>query len=1343
MRFITMRFFYLFFLTVLSITSVHSKPISFIPESLKSWKNWVLQDSPHYQCPFFYNNYHKKYCAWPSQLTLNIQPHQGQFTSHWQVYNDSFIILPGDNQYWPQNVTVNQKPALVIKHNNLPAIKLSAGKYQIQGTFFWNKTPSSLRIPNDTGIISAQVLNKPLNSPMIKNHQLWLKSRDTGKKTTANTNDQMDLQVFRRINDDIPLQVISHFSLEISGKQREIKLPYALLANFIPIKLQSPLPARLEADGSLLIQVRPGRWQIELQAQYPKQLTTLSLAIHSPNWPAMEVWSFSARPSFRLIEVENVLSIDPSQSNVPAQWKNLPAFQVKQGDSLHFKVLRRGDPEPEPNNLTLTRNLWLDFSGSGYSVQDQISGTISHGWRLNSVAETHLGQVMLNNQPQLITQSLNSANQGVELRKGRLQLTADSRIEGHISTLSVSGWQQNFNHVQAFLHLPPGWHLLAVSGVDNDPNSWLSKWSLLDLFLILIAALAVSRLWNNYWGIFALLTLALIWHEPNAPRFIWLNILAAIALIKVLPAGYLLRIIKFYRSVCWISLVIMTLPFLVQQIRTGIYPQLEKPWQQMTDFAQKTKTEATRNSLAVENSLSGYARTRSMLVKKTYNTAPQVNFKQIDPNANLQTGAGLPQWNWTRIPLSWNGHVSSEQQIKLWYISPRINLLLNLLRVFLVSVLSLLMFGLIQQGLRFKLKPNINLLLLLCFFLPLSPANADYPTPELLHELKQRLLKAPDCLPSCAQIQQMKLDMTAEKLTLLLTIHTQEDTAIPLPAQFNNWLPNTVIVDALPAPAMMRDQQGILWINLKKGIHSVQLKGATPQQNNFTLPLTLKPHTIRYHTRQWSIEGIRNNRATDKQLYFTRLKTSAQKQNERPALSPNTFPALIQIERTLYLDLDWHIRTRVIRVSSEPVAVNLKVPLINGESITSAHITSQSRNALIHMSANQRNIEWQSRLEKSSKITLTAPNTSQWSEIWKIDISPIWHISHTGIPAIHHQNRSGNWQPEWHPWPGEQLNITIARPEAVQGQTLTIDKSTLLVTSGKRNQSSRLEFDLRSSKGTQHTIKLPENAHLQSVSINGINQAIQQQEKNNITLPVKPGKQRYLLTWDENKIQSSWLTTPLINLGIANVNTHINLRLGQDRWVLLTSGPQLGPAVLFWGLLFVLALVAFALGKSHLTPLNHWQWFLLLIGLSQIPLAAALIVVTWLVSLAMREKQSSENSRLFNLTQVLLVILTFSSLLILFIAVEQGLLGSPDMQISGNQSSAFALNWYQDRSLAQLPTATVISIPLTSYRTLMLLWSLWLAISLLNWLKWGWQCFSARGLWKKKLAKETITPLKD
>jgi hypothetical protein len=31
----------------------------------------------------------------------------------------------------------------------------------------------------------------------------------------------------------------------------------------------------------------------------------------------------------------------------------------------------------------------------------------------------------------------------------------------------------------------------------------------------------------------------------------------------------------------------------------------------------------------------------------------------------------------------------------------------------------------------------------------------------------------------------------------------------------------------------------------------------------------------------------------------------------------------------------------------------------------------------------------------------------------------------------------------------------------------------------------------------------------------------------------------------------------------------------------------------------------------------------------------------------------------------------------------------------------------------------------------MLAWALWLANSLLNWLRWGWGCFSAGGLWRK------------
>ena len=76
--------------------------------------------------------------------------------------------------------------------------------------------------------------------------------------------------------------------------------------------------------------------------------------------------------------------------------------------------------------------------------------------------------------------------------------------------------------------------------------------------------------------------------------------------------------------------------------------------------------------------------------------------------------------------------------------------------------------------------------------------------------------------------------------------------------------------------------------------------------------------------------------------------------------------------------------------------------------------------------------------------------------------------------------------------------------------------------------------------------------------------------------------------------------------------------------------------------------------------------------------------------------------------------MTALSLLLLFFAVQHGLLGNPEMQIGGNGSTAYQLNWYQDRNSKLLPTATVVSVPLFVYRLLMLACSLWLAVSLLN-----------------------------
>jgi hypothetical protein len=101
---------------------------------------------------------------------------------------------------------------------------------------------------------------------------------------------------------------------------------------------------------------------------------------------------------------------------------------------------------------------------------------------------------------------------------------------------------------------------------------------------------------------------------------------------------------------------------------------------------------------------------------------------------------------------------------------------------------------------------------------------------------------------------------------------------------------------------------------------------------------------------------------------------------------------------------------------------------------------------------------------------------------------------------------------------------------------------------------------------------------------------------------------------------------------------------------------------------------------------------------------------------------------------------SMAALLILFRAVEIGLLRHPDMGISGNQSTATMLSWFQDRAGPTLARPWVLSVPLLVYRLAMLLWAVWLAMSLLRWSRWLWACFSEGGLWQRPRWSGTEPP---
>jgi len=362
-----------------------------------------------------------------------------------------------------------------------------------------------------------------------------------------------------------------------------------------------------------------------------------------------------------------------------------------------------------------------------------------------------------------------------------------------------------------------------------------------------------------------------------------------------------------------------------------------------------------------------------------------------------------------------------------------------------------------------------------------------------------------------------------------------------------------------------------------------------------------------------------------------------------------------------------------------------------------------------------------------------------WSETWVLDASPIWHCDLAGIPVIHHQDGTGFWKPQWQPWPGERVIIRVSRPEAIPGQLVTIDEAKLELIPGERFRKAGLTLTIRASQGGQHTVTLPSEASLQQVQINGKAQPIRQ-EGRAVMIPLQPGTQKVSIEWHENRKGGLISRAPEVMIGDPEqraVNAVVVFKMEPNRWLLWTWGPRLGPAVLFWSYLLVVVIVACGLGRISWTPLKTRHWLLLGLGLTQVEPLVAILIIGWLLALGLRERQPLPEAPVsYDLTQVMLVIWTLAALGGLYLAIERGLLGIPDMQIAGNGSSDFMLRWTEDRIGPVMPQPGVLSLPMFVYRTLMLLWALWLAQALHRWLAWGWHCFSKGALWKRRVPGE-------
>ena len=1302
-----------------------------IPGPLKGWEDWASWDVKGRECPRPFQDPSKPLCLWPSRLALDITETAGRFALDLTVYDESWIPLPGDGSTWPLEVKANGILLPVVEHEGRPSMKLPAGTFLIEGTYRWNEVPWKLQIPQEIGILSLSLDGAPVDSPTWDAEgNLWLKRDGLSQETTA---DFLGIQVYSVLEDGIPLWLRTEIELVVSGKNREEQVGSILPEGWKLAAIESPIPAIVDDAGRMKVQVRPGKWTIHVDAFRLDNAEEVGYTSAAKPAVTDQLIAFQADPNLRLVEIIGAPAVDVSQTTFPEKWRHLPVYRWNTSSPLRLEERKRGMGAEKPEGLKISRSLWLDENGGGITFRDQILGRMQQIWRLDIAPDQELGAVRSNGQGQLITRNPKNGAAGIEIRSRNIGLEATGRIEktGH---LPASGWQADAEALDVTLNLPPGWRLLTLFGADWVRGDWLTAWSLLDLFLLLIFSLAVFRLWGFWAAVLALLAFGLSYQEPGAPRYVWLVLLMPLALLRVVPAGWGERLIKVWKWLAIAALVFLLVPFLARQVQQALYPQLESVGALPTGSPPVQELKAIDYDSGQARASEESARLKS---SAQADAAKQETNLMYQPNARIQTGPAVPESNWRVATFGWNGPVLATQTVRPVLIPLAFERVLTALRVILLLGLACVLLKAGRGRPAIFRGPGRIATLTLGAILACSgsSAQAQLPDRDMLNTLRERLVEPADVYPNAAAIPSVSLKLDGRRMTIEAEVHAIIRTAVPLPGHLPGWAPTAVFIDDKPEVALRRDDN-YLWIVVPAGVHRIRIEGLLGEADEWQWTFALKPHHATVEAPGWTVSGLRPDGVPEQQIFFVRKDRSTAGE---ASYDRQEFQTIAAIERDLQLGLVWQVQTTVTRLSPPGKAIALRIPLLPGEKVLTAGTIVVDGAIEVRLGAHDSEFVWVSELPITEKVDLSTKAGDSWVERWRLIVSPVWNLGISGLaPTFDPANEQ--LIPIWQPWPGEGTTLAVSRPEPIAGATITVNKGNHEIALGKRQRVSKLDLSVRSSLGEDFLVDLPADAEITSLLQNGTAIPVRT-DGAKLIIPLQPGDQSISVGWKMTSSLGFYSAAEQVRLPVPSANIESAMRIPNDRWILWTDGPLRGPAVRFWSILVCALIAAWALGRISNSPLRSTEWMLLAIGLTQIPLPAALVVIGWLFFLSWRGRASflSLPGWGFNVLQILLILLTAAALATFVAVVAAGLLGSPEMFILGNGSSRTFLRWYQARCDAALPTPGFASISIWWYRFLMLAWALWLAASLIRWLRWAWNQFSTGGYFRR-MGKKRLTP---
>jgi hypothetical protein len=1336
-------------------------PKTAVPDALKPWVAFV-QGRNEVPCPLAGD---AQLCTYHTALELVVDDRGGTFDMRGSLLRKGALTLPGSTSRWPRDVKVDGKEAVVVMSEGRPSLNLAAGTHAISGRFLWQQLPDTLPIPRQTGLVSLKSRGDTISAPKRDAEGLlWLAK---SAQSEAAESDALRISVHRRIDDGVPLRIKTRILLFVAGRAREVLLPKALIAGSRALSLSATLPAELQKDGTLRLHVDAGEHRVELDA-IREDLAPSLLADSAPEpWPSQEIWVFSADEPLRHVELSGGTPTDPARTDLAPDFRtgNLATFTVKRGTAFTLDQKRRGESEPAPNKLRLSRTLWLDMDGLGFTAHDALSGSFARDFRL-ALLEGELGSASVDQQAQMV--SMHAGLPGIEVRRNTPRVSADLRFPSATRELRAVGYDQDVEQLSTTLRLPPGHRLLHADGPDAVVGAWAESWNLFDFFFVLLVMLGTGKLVHPMAGLVALVTLVLTHEVSNAPAVGWVVLLATRALVdftaRTRASGLIRR--GFYACAGLMALAIV--PMSVAQIRAALYPQLE--YRADSDFFQETPTwlndvatddaeggkgvahrdeeapmEAAREMAAEAAAPAGYDVTSSIVLRKAAAPEPKrakSAWDMAEPLPVVQTGPGLPNWTFHTYQLVFTGPVQRDQRISFWILPPELSRLWSLLSALCpLALLGLLLRGMVKRDAGAGAALATLALVVVTGFGAVAEAQG-MPSPELLGELEKRLQADAACAGEALSVGSLSMRADASTLRVSALVHVACDGVYRAPGPLSQWSPATLRVDGKDGLAIARLDDGFLHVRLGPGIHRVELDGPLPRAPAFTLSLGTPPRYTEVDAKAFVVEGLKPDGQADDSIAFRREVKSEESEKE----STTGLTHWVEVARTVRLGVRLTATTEVKRLSPPSEDLLVRVPLLPGESVSEAGLASEQGSVLVKLRRGESSVSYGSTLADAPQLTLEAavPSDAESgallhpiSEHWTIAPTELYHPTFSGLPPVGLISDDGHYAPHFAPYPGEKLTVGLARVTPAKGAAVTIDSALARFRPGARLESISLDLHVRTSNGSTESIVVPEDAALQSLTINAVARP-ERIKQGKLVLQLGPGEQNVHVELSRTRGMELSYAPSAIRIGRALSNVTSEIYVPEGRWLLGARGPDFGPAVLFWG--YALAVLVFALVLARLphAPLSAAGFCLLGLGLTQVEVVEALFVVAWLFAIVYREQVEIPGRLRFNFMQLGFVFLGFLALSSLAHAVQSGLVVQPNMQVSGNESTNELLRFYEDQSAGAFPAIRLLSVSIWVYRGLMLVWALWLAFNVLGWLKRAAEAFRQGGMFrpwsKSKLA---------